>query len=241
MKIGLNGMFGKMGQELAKIIEKDPNLTLVAEIDRNHKIIKETPDVWIDFSSETALLNLLEIVDEKTKIVSGTTGLSQETFEKIKKSGKTVVWGSNMSFGVNLIFALAKNLASKLPQEQYDAEIYERHHRMKKDAPSGTALTIGVNVAEGRNLDFEKVKRDYSIQGERKIGEIGFASERGGLTIGYHELSFISDIERIWIGHEAFNRAIFAEGAVKIAKIIFESNAKGYHEVHDILKKYYNL
>lgn len=241
MKIGLNGIFGRMGQELKKIIEGDPSLQLTAEIDKNHKVIKETPDVWIDFSAEIAFLNLLEIVNGNTKIVSGTTGLSSETFEKIKNSGKTVVWGSNMSFGVNLLFALARNLAGKLPTEEYDAEIYERHHRMKKDAPSGTALTIGVNVARGRNQNFEAVKRDYSIQGERKTGEIGFAVERGGLTIGHHELAFISNLERIWVGHEAFDRSIFAHGAIKLAKIIHTQNINGYHEVQDILKSYYNL
>ena len=224
MKIGLNGIFGRMGQELAKIIEQDPSLTLTAEIDRNHKVIKEMPDVWVDFSAQPALLSLLEMVDGNTKIVCGTTGLSAETFEIIKQSGKTVIWGSNMSFGVNLLFALAKNLGEKLPAEEYDAEIYERHHRMKKDAPSGTALTIGHNVAKGRNVNFEDVKRDYSLQGERNTGEIGFAVERGGLTIGHHELAFVSNLERIWVGHEAFDRSIFAQGAIKIAKIIHEQN-----------------
>jgi 4-hydroxy-tetrahydrodipicolinate reductase len=241
MKIGISGFFGRMGQEIANIVINDPALKLVAEIDKNHNVIKETPDIWIDFSAEVALLTLLESIDAKTKLVSGTTGISQETFEKIKKSGKTVIWGSNMSFGVNLLFALAKSLAAKLPKEEYDAEIYERHHRMKKDAPSGTALTIGQNVADGRNLDFEKVKRDYGIQGERRLGEIGFAVERGGLTIGHHELAFVSDLERIWVGHEAFDRKIFAEGAVKIAKIVHEQNITGYNHVHDILKNHYDL
>lgn len=236
MKIGINGVLGRMGQEIARIINSDTSLTLAAEIDRDYSNIKTRPDVWIDFSSESGLLKLLEISNPESKIVSGTTGISTETFEKLKKQNRGVVWGSNMSFGVNLLFAIAQNLASVLDSKQYDAEIYERHHRMKKDAPSGTALTLGRKIAEGRGVNFEDIRRDYSTQGERKTGEIGFAVERGGVTVGYHEVSFISDVERIWVGHEALDRKIFAEGAVKIAKIAHQSNLQSYREVHEIFR-----
>ena len=131
-----------------------------------------------------------------------------------------------------LMFAMVKKLGSIL-NDEYDAEIYERHHRMKKDAPSGTALTIGKKIAEGRGVEF--VKNYYSSFGERKKGEIGFAVERGGKTVGYHEASFISDDERIWFGHEAFNRSIFAKGAIKLAKLAHNQQIQGYNEACDII------
>ena len=130
------------------------------------------------------------------------------------------------------MFAMVKKIGALLGSE-YDAEVYERHHRMKKDAPSGTALTIGNKIAEGRGAEF--VKNDYSTFGERKTGEIGFAVERGGKTVGYHEARFVSDDETIWFGHEAHDRSIFAKGAVKLAKILVEQNIQGYHEACDVL------
>ena len=154
----------------------------------------------------------------------------------MKQYGKEkngIIWGSNTSFGVNLMFAMVKKLGSILNANEYDAEVYERHHRMKKDAPSGTALTIGKKIAEGRGVEF--VKNDYSSFGERKTGEIGFAVERGGKTVGFHEARFISDDETIWLGHEAHDRSIFAKGAVKLAKITVEKDIKGYNEAWEIL------
>ncbi len=239
IKIAINGANGRMGQEIRKIIDSDSAFELVALYDVTIPIslqaTKKAPaDVLIDFSSEFGLKEVLKSVD--CKIVSGTTGLSEETFTLMRKYGEEkngIIWGSNVSFGMNLMFAMVKKLGEFLADDEYDAEVYERHHRMKKDAPSGSALTIGKKIAEGRRANF--IQRDYGTQGERKIGEIGFAVERGGKTVGFHEVAFISNDERIWFGHEAFDRSIFAKGAVKLAKIAHMHNISGFHESCDVL------
>ena len=236
IRIAINGANGRMGQEIAKIVESDDSLKLVQKFTSLNPISSvnsQNIDVIIDFSSEFGLNEVLKHTN--CRIVSGTTGISAETFEAMGEYGATkngIIWGSNTSFGVNLLFAMVKKLGSVLGKE-YDVEVYERHHRMKKDAPSGTAITIGKKIAQGREVEY--IQRNYSIQGERKLGEIGFGIERGGKTVGYHEASFISDDERIWIGHEAFDRSIFAKGAVKMAIIAHTQEIKGYNEACDIL------
>ncbi len=235
IKIAINGANGRMGQEIAKIVEADASLSLVAKFTSANPINASNVagvDVIIDFSSENGLLEVLQHAN--CKIVSGATGISPETFTAMREYGEKngIIWGSNTSFGVNLLFAMVKKLGSLLGDE-YDAEVFERHHRLKKDAPSGTAITIGKKISEGRSTQY--IQRDYSIQGQRRQGEIGFGIERGGKTVGYHEASFISDDERIWIGHEAFDRSIFAKGAVKLAKIAFTQNVNGYNEACDVL------
>ena len=236
IKIAINGANGRMGQEIAKIVENDSSLQLVEKFTSLNPISSvnsQNIDVIIDFSSEFGLNEVLKHTN--CRIVSGTTGISAETFEAMGEYGATkngIIWGSNTSFGVNLLFAMVKKLGSVLGKE-YDVEVYERHHRMKKDAPSGTALTIGKKIAEGRGVEF--VKNDYSSFGERKVGEIGFAVERGGKTVGFHETRFISNDETIWFGHESYDRSIFAKGAVKLAKIAVEKDIKGYNEAWEIL------
>ncbi len=254
IKVAINGANGRMGQAIQGVLKDNDEFKLLGKFTRtfeelynsedrnNHllpnvdwnKVSSDGIDIIIDFSSEEGLRTLLQ--NANCKIVSGTTGLSPETFQMMKQYGKEkngIIWGSNTSFGVNLMFAMVKKLGSILNANEYDAEVYERHHRMKKDAPSGTALTIGKKIAEGRGVEF--VKNDYSSFGERKTGEIGFAVERGGKTVGFHEARFISDDETIWLGHEAHDRSIFAKGAVKIAKIAVEKDIKGYNEAWEIL------
>lgn len=230
IRIAINGANGRMGTAIQHLLQNDSEVDICALIGRSDPHYNyQDIDVIIDFSSEEGLKNVLQ--NAKCKIISGTTGISSETFHVMQEYGKNngIIWGSNTSIGVNIMFAMVKKLSS-IFGEEYDAEIYERHHRYKKDSPSGTALTIGKKIAEGRGVDF--IKRN---DGERQRGEIGFAVERGGNTVGYHETSFISDDERIWFGHEAFDRAIFAKGAIKLAKIAFRKNITGYHEASDIL------
>lgn len=231
VKIALNGANGRMGMAIKEILAHDSSTLLIAQITRQNPIIPHEADIIIDFSSQEGLQTLLK--NASCKIISGTTGIDEETFALMQKYGKEkngIIWGSNTSFGVNLMFAMVKKLGSLLGEE-YDAEIYERHHRLKKDSPSGTALTIGKKIAEGRNTQFE-IRTE---QGERKLSTIGFGVERGGRTVGYHEARFIADDEVIWFGHEAFERSIFAKGAVKLAKILVEKDLKGYHEACDVL------
>ncbi len=245
VKIAINGANGRMGQAICDVVNGMLSSTVVALIDintyqinnltvANHNgMFKEIDaDVIIDFSSPEGLKNVLD--NATCKVVSGTTGINDELFAQMREYGEKygLIWGSNTSLGVNLMFAMVKKLGSILGSE-YDAEVYERHHRMKKDAPSGTAVTIGKKIAEGRGVAFQQ--RDYSIQGERVNEEIGFAVERGGKTVGYHEARFIADEETIWFGHEAHDRSLFAKGAVKLANLIVEKDIKGYNEVCDVI------
>lgn len=238
MNLAINGANGRMGIAIKETIKNDKNINLLLEITKETKISQinfNDIDVIIDFSSEEGLRNILHVAS--CKIISGTTGISKETFELMQQYGREkncIIWGSNTSFGVNLMFAMVKKMSEMLGLE-YDAEIYEKHHRMKKDAPSGTAITIGKKIAEGRKMDF--ISTFGKKEGQRVNGEIGFAVERGGKTIGFHEARFISDDETIWFGHEAHDRSIFAKGAVKIAKIAMAKNITGYFEACDILSQ----
>lgn len=234
IKIAINGADGRMGQEIKKVLEFDSQTLLVAQRTEFTKPDFSNADAVIDFSSPDGLEELLLVA--KCPIMSGTTGIGEGLFQKMKEYGNEygLIWGSNASFGVNLVFAMVKKMASFLG-EDFDAEVYERHHRFKKDAPSGTAISIGKKIAEGRGALFQQ--RDYSIQGERKKGEIGFSVERGGKTVGFHEVRFVSDDETIWIGHEAHERSIFAKGAVKLAKIAVQQNVRHYYEAWEVLMK----
>jgi 4-hydroxy-tetrahydrodipicolinate reductase len=244
IKVAINGANGRMGQAVQEVLNNDNECVFERGLDRYDTRFRwkhNTADVIIDFSSNDGLSRLLDELEKAKelnqipKLISGTTGLSDETFKKLRQYGNRagVIWGSNTSFGVNLMFAMVKKLGAVLHGNEYDAEVYERHHRMKKDAPSGTALTIGKKIAEGRGVEF--IKNDYSSFGERKTGEIGFAVERAGKTVGFHEARFISDDETIWFGHEAHDRSIFAKGAVKLAKIAVERDIKGYKEAWELL------
>lgn len=212
-------------------------------ITHNLDLVFRNCDVVIDFSAPESTMRAAELSKKYEKIlVSGTTGFSgtqTAELEKLSATGGKIVWSSNMSFGVNVLFSLVSKAANILSGSEYDCEILEKHHNLKKDAPSGTAITLGKTVAQGRNMDFDDVKclSREGIVGERKPDEIGFSTIRHGNTVGYHEVSFCSSDERIWLGHEAFNRDIFASGALKAAKIAYAQNIKSgkLYTISDLL------
>ena len=143
---------------------------------------------------------------------------------------------SNMSLGVNLLFNLVQQTASVLKDSEYDVEIAETHHKHKKDAPSGTALSLGEYVSQGRNLNFSKSKildRTKKLT-TRKKGDIGFSVTRGGEIAGEHTVSFIGTNDRFDLVHKANNRSIFVSGAIEAA--VFISNKKqGLYSMKDLL------
>jgi 4-hydroxy-tetrahydrodipicolinate reductase len=219
MKIGIIGINGRMGKSVAKIIlSNDLNdisgglvrlgSKLVGQdigkiighddfgikaTDNLEEIIKAS-DVIIDFSNPDLSLQIAQIASRNNKIViCGTTGFSDEQKITLKNyaQNSVIVWGSNMSIGVNLLMNLAEQVARTLHSD-FDAEILEMHHKNKVDSPSGTALSLGEAVAKGRNLDFGEVSRKTrdGIVGKRVENEIGFASLRGGDVIGDHSVIF---------------------------------------------------
>ena len=181
---------------------------------------------------------LLEFARTSPKpLVIGTTGLDKETKELMKLVSNTspLFYASNMSLGIAVLNHLAKEAAKMLAG--FDIEILEMHHRHKKDAPSGTALSLAVSVAEARNLNLNEVRVSArnGLIGERKKDEIGVMSLRGGDIVGRHTVGFYDEGEFLELNHTATSRATFAKGAIKVAKWLVKQEA-GYYTMNDFLK-----
>ena len=264
MKIGVTGISGRMGKVIAELVAADPIAELSAGFVRKgnnfdgldlgeflgqektgYKITSDLDNFFksceavIDFSSPAFSLECAKKAVEHKKIfVCGTTGFSEEDKQKLAEYSKecVIIWSSNMSVGVNVLFSLAEKVASIL-RDDYDVEIVEMHHRNKIDAPSGTALSLGAAVAKGRAVDLKEVANmaRSGTNNPRKKGEIGFASLRGGDVIGDHTVIFASDGERVELTHKATNRNVFASGAVRAA--IWGTGQKaGFYLMKDVLK-----
>ena len=209
------GKNGKMVQALLSCSQEFDNAQFVGLVDRTvSKQDLQNLDFIIDFSSPQGSLNLLKAAQNlNILIVSGTTGFSADEFEEFKKLSNNVkvLYSSNFSLGIFKIAEALKNLSVAF--KDYDVEILEKHHNLKKDAPSGTALSLGEVVSHSKGLNFDEVI-SLDRNHKRKKNEIGYACMRQGSIFGFHEVCFASEDERIWIGHEAFNKKIFAKGAI---------------------------
>lgn len=195
-------------------------------------------DAVIDFSFHSATLPLIKLAAEAGKpVVIGTTGHSEEEKEAIRNACKDipVVWAGNYSVGVNLLNYLTGK-AAKVLGNDYNPEVIEFHHRMKKDAPSGTADRLVEIVREARDLTREQEAHGRKgIVGERPTDEIGVHAVRGGDIVGEHTVYFIGMGERIELTHKATDRRIFAEGAVRAAQWIVGKPANIY-DMQDVLE-----
>ncbi len=231
--IGIIGSQGRMGQALA-VAAEEAGLSLAGGIDAGGDPIAlaKSADVLIDFSSPAAIVaNLGAAVAANTPILIGTTGLNEDHHRAIDDAAAhvAVLQTGNTSLGVTLLAQLVQEAAAKLGPD-WDIEIVEMHHRMKVDAPSGTALLLGEAAAKGRQIDLAKHSergRDGHT-GAREVGAIGFAALRGGTVAGDHSVIFAADNERIELVHRAENRAIFAKGAVKAAQWLLRQPAGRY-------------
>ncbi len=168
--------------------------------------------------------------------VCGTTGLAEQEMLSLRKASAAcaVVYAANFSLGVALLSALVERAAAALSGEEFDAEIFEMHHRNKKDAPSGTALRLGEAVARGRGQKITQEHRHGERAGARVRGEVGYGVLRGGGIVGEHRVLFAGRDERITLEHESFSRALFATGAVKAALWAYLQKP-GFYSVDDIL------
>lgn len=201
------------------------------------KVISDT-DIVINFTNPEATLEHLAVVKKhKKSIVIGTTGFGNDQVKIIQESAKEIpiVFSPNMSIGVNLLFKILADVARVLGDD-YDIEIVEAHHRMKKDAPSGTAIKMAKVIAEalGRNLDEVAVYARKGIIGERTKKEIGIQTVRAGDIVGEHTVLFGGLGERIEITHKASSRDTFARGALKAAKWLYGKSA-GLYDMGDVL------
>ena len=221
-KIGIIGSKGRMGQALVDAIAEAGH-DVAGGVDKGDDIsaLIAASDVLVDFSSPHALEVTLDACTAAGKpLVIGTTGLEERHHYLIDDAAAeiAVLQTGNTSLGVTMLAALVHEAASRLGPD-WDIEIVEMHHRMKVDAPSGTALLLGEAAAKGRHIDLASHSergRD-GITGARKSAAIGFASLRGGTVAGAHSVLFASNDESITLSHRAENRAIFARGAVKAA------------------------
>lgn len=249
VRIIMSGCNGYMGRVVAEIVDADQDAEIVAGIDLADNGDKKFPvftsaadcdveaDVLIDFSSPKALDGLLAYCTEKqVPAILCTTGYTQEQLGQIKEaSGKVALMKSaNMSLGVNMLLKLVKDAAKLLAPAGFDMEIVEKHHNLKVDAPSGTALALADSLNEALGQKYE-YKYDRSQERKRRDKyEIGISAVRGGNIVGEHEVIFAGLDEVVEFKHTAYSKSVFAKGAVQAAKYIAGKPA-GFYDMGDVV------
>lgn len=242
----LNGARGRMGRTVAELIEDHPDLTVVAGVDLTGaeassfpiyprlSAVSEAGDVVIDFSSPDAAVAMVGDAAEKgLAVVIATTGLTEDQRTRIdaEASRIPILRAANMSLGINLLRMLVRQTAAALGAE-FDIEIVEKHHKMKKDAPSGTALALAGEAdlqGDGRFV--------YGREGRRALresGEIGIHAVRGGTIVGEHDVIFAGPDEVITLRHTAYSRSLFAAGAIQAARFL-AGRKPGLYSMDDVL------
>lgn len=246
-RIILSGCNGRMGHVLQQLIQKNPDLTVVAGIDRVPTVaafpiyataqeVQEEADVIIDFSHYTAVPNLIAFaVDKKIPVVVATTGLEDKEKALLKEASQSipVFYSANMSLGINVLVKALQAITPSL-EADFNIEIIEKHHNQKKDAPSGTALLLADSIN-----DVCDVKKDYIFgrsgnDNENKISEMGIHAVRGGTIPGEHTVIYAGDDEIIELKHTALSRDIFANGALKAGVFLADQSA-GLYSMTDLL------
>jgi 4-hydroxy-tetrahydrodipicolinate reductase len=234
------GSKGRMGQALIACAANFRELEIVGQIDAGDDLgaVISKGDVMIDFSSHSATVGIVDLCAKNKKaVVIGTTGHSDA--EKLQiancKSQIPMVWSSNFSTGVNTLFWLTRKAAEILGPD-FDLEVVEMHHRLKKDAPSGTAKSLAEILADVRKLQLEKVARHgrTGIVGGRTSAEIGIHSVRGGDVVGDHTVIFANTGERVELAHKASSRDTFANGALRAALWAVKQKP-GLYDMQDVL------
>jgi 4-hydroxy-tetrahydrodipicolinate reductase len=252
INLAISGCLGRMGQQLIKSSKSNKYFKLVTltesklinkkiagvklDLNTNQAFIKA--DIIIDFSVPKCTFDILKIATKLKKgVVIGTTGFTQKEENLIKKYSKKIpiLKAGNMSLGINLLMYLTE-VASKSLNDDYLSKVFEVHHKYKKDYPSGTALMLGKGIADGKN------KNLYSLIGKKFLNKksfpygkkINFNSIRKGEIIGEHEVTFSSGKEIIKLNHEAFDRALYSEGALTAAKWLIGKKPRLY-SMRDLL------
>ena len=252
INLAISGCLGRMGQQLIKSSRSNKSFKLVTltenkilnkkiagiQLNLNTDEAFKNTDIIIDFTVPNCTLEILKIASKlKKRVVIGTTGFSQKEEVLIKKFSKKIpiLKAGNMSLGVNLLMYLTE-VASKSLNDEYLSKIFEVHHKHKKDYPSGTALMLGKGIADGKNKNF------YSLIGKKFLNKksfpygkkINFNSIRKSEIIGEHEVTFSSGKEIIKLNHEAFDRALYSDGALTAAKWLINKKP-GLYSMRDLL------
>ena len=252
INLAITGCLGRMGQQIIKSAKVDKNFKLVA-LTENKKINKKIngiqinlnteqtikkANIIIDFTVPKCTFDILKIATKlKKRVVIGTTGFTKKEEELIKKYSKKIpiLKAGNMSLGINLLMYLTEIASSSLGKN-FLSKIFEIHHKHKKDYPSGTALMLGKGIAEGKKKNF------YDLIGKKYLNKktfpygnrINFNSIRKGEIIGEHEVKFSSGKEIITLNHEAFDRALYSEGALSAAKWLMNKKP-GLYSMRDLM------
>ena len=252
INLAITGCMGRMGQQLIKSSKKDRSTRLVTLTENrliNKKISGIKPElntekaldkanVIIDFTIPKCTFEVLRIATKlKKKVVIGTTGFTKKEEELIKKFSKKIpiLKAGNMSLGINLLMYLTEITSASL-SNNYLSKVFEVHHKHKKDHPSGTALMLGKGIAVGKNKNFYKmIGKKYLNKKNFPYGKkINFNSLRKGEIIGEHEVTFSSGKEIITLNHEAFDRALYSEGAITAAKWLINKKP-GLYSMRNLL------
>ena len=252
INLAITGCMGRMGKQIISSAKSDNDFKIVAltenkksnkkinniKISQNNLETFKKANVIIDFSIPKCTFEVLKIASKlNKKVVIGTTGFTKKEENLIKKfsSKISILKAGNMSLGINLLMYLTE-IASKSLGKNFLSKVFEVHHKHKKDFPSGTALMLGKGIAVGRNKNF------YSLLGKKYLNKktfpysnkINFNSLRKGEIIGEHEVKFSSGKEIITLNHEAFDRALYSEGALSAAKWIMRKKS-GLYSMRDLM------
>ena len=250
VKIIMHGCNGHMGQVISGIVEKDPDAEIVAGIDiadqgkNSYPVFTDIDacqveaDAIIDFSSAKATDKLLEYsAARQIPVVLCSTGLSQEQLAKVEETSRkvAVLKSANMSLGINTLLKLVQDAAKVLAVAGFDMEIVEKHHRLKLDAPSGTALALADSINEAMDNQYHYVYDRSQVRQKRDQKEIGISAVRGGTIVGDHEVIFAGQDEVIEFKHTAYSKAVFGKGAVEAAKFLAGKPA-GRYDMSDVIQ-----
>ncbi len=248
-RVIMHGCNGKMGQVISNLIAEDAEVELVAGIDafddghNPYPVFKDITecdaeaDCLIDFSTAAAVDKMIDYcVDKKLPCVLCTTGLSAEQLEKVQEASAKVaiLKSANMSLGINLLMKLLKEAAGVLANAGFDMEIVEKHHNLKADAPSGTALALADSINAEFDNEYEYVYDRSTRREKRPKKEIGISAVRGGTIVGDHDVIFAGADEVVTFSHTAYSKAVFGKGAVQAAKFL-AGKAAGMYNMSDVI------
>ncbi len=250
VKMIMHGCNGHMGQVITELAAQDPAVEIVAGIDVADNRENGYPvftnifdcnieaDVIIDFAVAAAVDNLLKFSREKKMpVVLCTTGLSEEQLLDMKEAGKetAILKSANMSLGINILMKLLKDAAKVFGTAGYDIEVVEQHHRLKVDAPSGTALALADSVNEALGNEYQYVYDRSERREKRPDKEIGISAVRGGTIVGIHDVIFAGTDEVITFNHTAYSKSVFAKGAIEAGKFLAGKPA-GMYDMSDVIE-----
>ncbi|MCI5699095.1 MAG: 4-hydroxy-tetrahydrodipicolinate reductase [Lachnospiraceae bacterium] len=249
VKLIMHGCNGHMGQVISGLVKDDPDVEIVAGIDvvdnrdNGYPVFTDIfacdveADAMIDFSSFKAVDNVLTYcAGKKLPLVLCTTGLTEEQLKQVKETSSkvAVLRSANMSLGINTLLKLIQDAAKVLATAGFDMEIVEKHHKLKCDAPSGTALALADSLNEAMDHQYHYVFDRSQRHEKRDAKEIGVSAVRGGTIVGDHDVIFAGPDEVITFSHQAYSKSVFGKGAVEAAKFLAGKPA-GMYDMSDVI------